>query len=61
MAVDLKKTIARIKREKTERGRVVLYLDKPLLKRFQAVCKSHGVSASIVIEEVIRDFVDGEK
>lgn len=58
MTIDSAKILDRIKREKTDRGRVVLYLDKPLLKAFQEVCKGQGVSASRFIEEVMRDAVE---
>lgn len=59
MTIDSAKILDRIKNEKkSDRGRVVLYLDKPLLKSFQEVCKGQGVSASRFIEEVMRDAVE---
>lgn len=55
MAIDPKKTLARLKGEDTTRGRVTLYLDKDLYEQFRKSCGD--VSPSKVVEEFMRDWV----
>lgn len=52
------KLIARIKKPDGTRGRVTVYMDKGLFKKFQELSGNVGVSASRLIEEMVRDFVN---
>lgn len=55
---DMTKLIARIKKPDGARGRVTVYMDKALFKYFQQLSGNVGVSASRLIEEMVRDFVN---
>lgn len=57
-----KKSTARIKArmkptETRERGPATLYLDSKLLKAFKGACEGMGSSASQMIEEFMREFL----
>jgi hypothetical protein len=57
MSIDSKKLLERVRlKGESRKGRVGLYLDKDLYKEFQALCP--GVSASEVVQELIRQFVE---
>ncbi len=56
MAVDAKKVFEKLKGE-SDRGKVTLYLDKDLLKKFRKVCEPN-TSASRVLEELMKEFIE---
>lgn len=59
MPVNPKYVLEKLRGNETDRGRVTLYLDKNLFKRFQEVCDD--VSASRVLEEYMREFVESAR
>lgn len=54
MTIDGKKLLARLD-EKGRRGRVNLYLDKDVYKRFKAACEGRPISR--VLEALMNEFV----
>lgn len=59
--IDSKNIIERLKGDETPRGRVTVYLDKGLFKDFKGVCSVNDVSASRVLEELMKGFIENEK
>jgi len=59
MAVDAKRTLNKLRGEETKRGKVTLYLDKELYRRFKKACSE--VAPSRVVEELMRDFLKSAK
>lgn len=61
----MKVNVAKIKkkltdeREKSQKGRVTLYFNLKLYEDFQKACEKMGEPASGVIEEMMKDFLNG--
>lgn len=54
--IDAKKILNKLHGEEPPRGAVTVYLNKGLYKDFKSTCKE--VSASKVMEELMRQFID---
>lgn len=57
LELDGKEILERVAKVKNDRGRVTLYLSKGLYKQFQEKCDEADASASLVLEELIKAFV----
>ena len=57
--IDGKKIIERIKKSSDDRKKVSLYLSETLFESFKRACSE--VSASRVMEELMKDFVESVK
>jgi hypothetical protein len=56
MTIDGKKLLEKLSAaRKEDRGRVTLYLSKPLYEEFRSRCGD--IPASVVLEELLREFV----
>jgi len=59
MAIDTNELFKKLREKGARaRGTVTMYLDRALFSDFQKLCDAKGVSASRVIEEMIRKFFE---
>ena len=59
--MDAKRILKGIEDRKNDRGRVTLYLSKSLFEKFKTKCEAKGVASSVVIEEMMVDFLNSLK
>jgi hypothetical protein len=59
MAIDAKTILKRLEEKQNDRGKATLYLSKSLFKDFKSKCGDH--SASVVIEELMKEFIASTK
>jgi hypothetical protein len=59
MKINSKRLVKEIKAEMeaTQRRRVSLYLNGKVVKAFMAACKKEQLSASIVVEQMMKEFI----
>lgn len=56
MKIDTRQILDRLKDKGTRgRGRVNIYVDTATFKKFQATCEKEGLSASRVLEELMKE------
>lgn len=60
MKIDRSEIIKNAK-EKPKRSSSAIYLEQELFKEFKTDCKANGVSASKVLEELMRQFLANKK
>ncbi len=62
MKVDAKAVLARLAAsQKGDRAKVSLYLSASLFKAFKKLCADNDVSASVVMEDFMREFTASAK
>jgi hypothetical protein len=62
MPVDAKKVVSVLKiKGESPKGRFSLYFDKSTFKEFQEACEKEDVSASRVLELLMREFIESAK
>ena len=59
--VNSNKIIKELKKEKSDRGRVTLYLSRSLFDDFSKKCKKEDVAASAVMEKLMQQFINSLK
>lgn len=59
MAIDAKKMLTELQQKaRGSRGRVSLYLDKELVKRFRKLCLEKKVSPPQAFETLMKEFIN---
>ena len=61
MNVNAKALINKLKlKGESDRGRVGLYLDKNVYKRFRTLCQREDIPVSQALEELMKDFLESD-
>ncbi|RYZ90692.1 MAG: hypothetical protein EOP04_03160 [Proteobacteria bacterium] len=56
--VDALKILGKVRGSRPEMGKVSLYLNKEIYRRFQKACKKEGVAAGETIDQLMDCFVE---
>lgn len=55
--IDGKKIVERLKKRADDRKKVSLYLSEKVMGDFKKACENEDVSASMVMEELMKEFI----
>lgn len=57
--MDSKKLLADLRKEQKTRRAHSMWLEAALVKEFTAACEKEGFKAPIILERLMREFIDG--